>query len=106
MLSHLKSIIIEGNVVADPEAGTEPNGNPTCRFEVKSRRVYKTENDLETEMNYIEVVSYGRLAQMCAETLKKGRGLRVVGRLKDDRARGKIVIVVEHVEYKPEKAKD
>jgi single-strand DNA-binding protein len=45
--------------------------------------------------------------------LKKGRGVRVVGRLKQDRwtnpegqGRSKIQIVAEHMEFKPQKGKD
>jgi len=47
-----------------------------------------------------------RLAEVCAEYLKKGRGVRVVGRLKQDKwtdADGKphsrVHIVAEHVEF-------
>ena len=46
---------------------------------------------------------------MCGEYLKKGRGVRVVGRLKQDRwtdadgkGRSRIFIVAEHVEFKPQ----
>ena len=52
--------------------------------------------------------AWSRLAQACAENLKKGRGVRVVGRLKQDRwtdpegkSRSKVKIVAEHVEFKP-----
>jgi single-strand DNA-binding protein len=45
--------------------------------------------------------------------LKKGRGVRVVGRLKQDRwtnpegqGRSKIQIVAEHMEFKPQLKKD
>jgi single-strand DNA-binding protein len=52
---------------------------------------------------------WSKLAETCAENLKKGRGVRVVGRLKQDRwsdAEGKnhsrIKIIGDHVEFKPE----
>ena len=48
---------------------------------------------------------------MCAEHLSKGRGIRVVGRIKQERweadgpdgyqPRDKVVIVAEHVEFQP-----
>jgi single-strand DNA-binding protein len=45
---------------------------------------------------------------VCKEYLTKGRGVRVVGRLKQDRwqdsdgkTRSKVHIVAEHVEFKP-----
>ena len=52
----------------------------------------------------------GKLATVCAEHLTKGRGIRVVGRIKQERwedpdgdARSKVVIVAEHVEFKPQR---
>jgi single-strand DNA-binding protein len=46
---------------------------------------------------------------VCGEYLKKGRGVRVVGRLKQDRwadadgkAHSRVEIVAEHVEFKPQ----
>ena len=52
--------------------------------------------------------SWNRLAEVCNEYLTKGRGVRIVGRLKQDRwedqegkTRAKVHIVAEHVEFKP-----
>ena len=54
---------------------------------------------------------WNRLAEVCKEYLAKGRGVRVVGRLKQDRwedpegkTRSKVHIVAEHVEFKPRPA--
>jgi single-strand DNA-binding protein len=48
------------------------------------------------------------LAETCGKNLKKGRGVRVVGRLKQDRWKDqggknheRVKIVAEHVEFKP-----
>jgi single-strand DNA-binding protein len=53
------------------------------------------------------------LAEVCGEYLKKGRGVRIVGRLAQDRwtdpegkPRSKVYIVAEHVEFKPQFNKD
>jgi single-strand DNA-binding protein len=57
----------------------------------------------------LRYLNLARLAEVCGEYLKKGRGVRVVGRLKQDRrtssegqARSKVSIVAEHVEFKPQ----
>jgi single-strand DNA-binding protein len=65
-------------------------------------------------VSYFDVTTWARLAEVCGEYLKKGRGVRVVGRLKQDRGtdadgkeHSKIFIVAEHVEFKPpQKGKD
>jgi len=76
---------------------------------VASNRFYKQEEEMQKEVSFFEVSTWTRLAEVCGEYLKKGRGVRVVGRLKQDRwtdADGKphsrIFIVAEHVEFKPQ----
>jgi single-strand DNA-binding protein len=55
------------------------------------------------------VESWSQLAQNCGEVGRKGRGIRVVGRLKQNRwsdavgnNRSKVIIVAEHVEFRPD----
>lgn len=108
MLNNLNSIIVEGNLVRDPVLKTTPNGHQVCSFSVASNRFYRQNDETEKEVSFFDVETWSRLAQTCAETLKKGRGVRVVGRLKQDRwedasgkTQAKIKIVAEHVEFKP-----
>lgn len=107
-MNSLNSILLEGNLVRDPENKTLPTGSQVCSFAVASDRFYKQNDELEKEVSYFDVEAWSRLGQSCAENLKKGRGVRVVGRLKQDRwidtdgkTRSKVKIVAEHVEFKP-----
>lgn len=113
MLSNLNSIIVEGNLVRDPLLKTTPNGHQVCSFSVATNRYYKQNDQTEKEVSFFEVEAWSRLAQSCGEILKKGRGVRVVGRLKQDRwedSQGKtlsrVKIMAEHVEFKPVFKKD
>ena len=63
---------------------------------------------LEKEVSYFDVETWGNLAQSCTQNGSKGRGVRVVGRLKQNRWVGndgknysKVSVVAEHVEFKP-----
>ena len=107
-MNNLNSILIEGNLTRDPDLAYCSNGTPWCRFAVAVNRFYKQGDEKKEEVSFIDVSSYGKTAEACAEYLKKGRGVRVVGRLKQDRwndadgkARAKLYIVAEHVEFKP-----
>ncbi|OHD25143.1 MAG: single-stranded DNA-binding protein [Spirochaetes bacterium GWB1_59_5] len=107
-MNNLNSIIVEGNLVRDPLLKTIPNGHQVCSFAVASNRFYKQNEQTEREVSFFEVETWSKLAQTCGEILKKGRGVRVVGRLKQDRwedatgkTQTKIKIVAEHVEFKP-----
>jgi single-strand DNA-binding protein len=107
-MDNLNSILIEGNLVRDPELSYTPKGTAVCKFAVECKRNFKEGEETVKETSFFEVSTWTRLAEVCAEYLKKGRGVRVVGRLKQDRwtdADGKthdrVFIVAEHVEFKP-----
>lgn len=107
-MNSLNSILLEGNLTHEPESRTLPTGSQVCSFAIASNRFYKQNEVLEKETSYFDVEAWARLGQTCAETLHKGRGVRVVGRLKQDRwtdqsgkPHSKVKVVAEHVEFKP-----
>ena len=108
MLNNLNSILLEGNLCRDPELRYTPAGTPLCTLVVSSVRTYKLDGERTEEVSFIEAVTAGKLATVCAAHLTKGRGVRVVGRIKQERwkdaegnSRSKVVIVAEHVEFQP-----
>ena len=108
-MNNLNSILIEGNLVKDPELSYTAKGTAVCTFSVACNRAFKQDDQLQKEVSFFDVSTWTRLAEVCAEYLKKGRGVRVVGRLKQDKwtdADGKphsrVLIVAEHVEFKPQ----
>jgi len=108
-MNNLNSILIEGNMVRDPQLRTTPKGTSVCSFSLASNRFFKQDSGLEKEVSFFEVETWAKLAEACNNLGKKGRGVRVVGRLKQDRWTGsdgkphsRIAIVAEHVEFRPE----
>jgi len=108
MLNNLNSIIIEGDLIADPILEKKDAGSPKCTFTVASNRYFKGNDQIEKEVSYFLVVAHSKLGQICWETAKKGRRLRIIGRLKqyrwtDDEGKdqSQIKVVAEHVEFKP-----
>ena len=109
-MNNLNSVLIEGNLAREPELRYTPKGTPTCTLVLASNRSYKVEGERTEEVSFIETTTWGKLATVCHEHLKKGRGIRVVGRLKQERwedpdgnARSKVVIIAEQVEFQPER---
>ena len=109
MLSNLNSILLEGRLVADPVSKTTARGSLVTSFSIASERYFKSNDELQSETSFFDVDTWSQLAEKCRDTLKKGRGVRVVGRLKQDRwtdADGKnhsrVKVIAEHVEFKPE----
>ena len=108
-MNNLNSILVEGNLVRDPELAYSTKGTAVCKFSVACNRFFKQDDETQKEVSFFDISCWTRLAEVCSEYLKKGRGVRVVGRLKQDRwtdadgkPRSRIEIVAEHVEFKPQ----
>jgi single-strand DNA-binding protein len=107
-MNNLNSIILEGNLCADPELKHTPAGTCVGNFRLGSNRFYKNgEGDRVDEASFFDIEVWGRLAETCNEYLVKGREVRVVGRLKQDRWQDpdgnnqtRVKIVGEHVEFR------
>ena len=106
-MNSLNSVLIEGDVVHGPVETADNR----CVFEILSAR---DEADainggtVHKEFRFEVEARAFRLARSCLETLKTGRGVRVVGRLEsetytalDGMEHTEVVIVAEHVEFKP-----
>jgi single-strand DNA-binding protein len=115
-MNNLNSILIEGNLVKDPLLRSTTKGTQICSMRIASNRYYKQDNQtpgFEKEVSFFDVESWAKLAEACYSKGHKGRGVRVVGRLKEDRwnsvdgkPQSRITIVAEHVEFRPEFKKD
>jgi single-strand DNA-binding protein len=108
-MNSLNSILLEGNLTRDPQTRETTKGSKVCNFSVASNRYTKGDDGYDKETSYFDVEAWAKLAESCESALKKGRGVRVVGRLKQDRwvdtdgkTKSKVKIVAEHVEFRPD----
>ena len=101
-------------MVRDPDFRTTPKGTPVCRFTIASNRFYKTGSGMEKEAGFFDIETWGEKAESCNEYGRKGKEVRVVGRLKQDswtdndgKKHSKIIIVADQaVEFKPEQKRE
>ena len=107
-LDSLNTIIVEGNVVKEPLVKKTQKGTDVCSFSIMTTRSFKKEEGYEKEISFFDVDAWGKLAISCEKNLHKGRGVRVVGRAKQNRWVGadgkkfaKVNIVAEHIEFRP-----
>ena len=108
-MNNLNSILIEGNLVRDPLFRTTPKGTPLCTFSLACNRYHKQDSGVEQEVSFFDIETWSKLAENCYSLGRKGRGVRVIGRLKQDRwvdtegkTRSRVTIVGEHAEFKPD----
>jgi single-strand DNA-binding protein len=109
ILSNLNSILIEGTLEEDSKFITTPKGASLCTFTIATTRYFRRNGDPEKEVSRFNIETWSKLAQQCENMGHKGRSIRVVGRLKQNRwtdsegrSQSKIVIVAEHIEFRPE----
>ena len=111
-MNQMNQIVIEGNVVRDTQIRETARGTRVCMIPIATNRFYRDmKGSLQKETAFFDVEAWGEnFCKTAVKMAKKGRGLRVVGRLKQDRwknsegkAASKIYIVAEHIDFKPEK---
>ena len=106
-MDNLNSLIIEGNVVRDPVVRETQKGNLVCNFSIGSNRSYRSANGFEHEVSFFDVEAWGKTAEAVRDNCTKGTGVRVVGKIKqnrwegsDGKKRSHVVVVSEYVEFK------
>ena len=106
-MNNLNSLIVEGTV--EKTEIKETNTSKIAIVFLKTVRSYRNADGFTVEEeSTFEVLCYGNMVDYVAKFAKDGRGVRVVGRLKqekwwdgDDIQRSKIVVICEHIEFKP-----
>lgn len=72
-----------GNLTADPEIRTMPNGEQVANFSIALNEKYKAKDgNIVENVEYVRIVLYRRLAEIAAQYLHKGSQVYVEGRLK------------------------
>ena len=84
----LNTVILIGRLVADPQLRYTQNGIAVTSFTLAVNRPYTSQSG-EREADFIDIVTWRKLAETCANHLSKGRLVAVQGRLQvrsyDDR---------------------
>ena len=107
IFSQENTVIVEGNLTRDPELKETPKGTPVCNFCVASNRYYKVDDESKKDVYFFDVEAWSGLAETCKNNLAKGKGVKVVGNLRQDRwtdGEGKnhsrVKIVASHIDYR------
>jgi single-strand DNA-binding protein len=111
-MKNLNFIIVEGNLVRDPEYRVTESGLPMCRFAIANDYSYKKNDEWVKNVNFINIVSWSRTAENCGNYLKKGDPVRVKGRVDqsyiktdDGRSINVMDIIAQSVEFLPRRKK-
>jgi single-strand DNA-binding protein len=78
-------IILVGNLTRDPEMRYTPQGTSVCNFGLAVNRKYKQGEETKEEVTFINIVVFGRQADVCGQYLNKGSAVLIEGRLQERR---------------------
>ncbi|MEX2032728.1 MAG: single-stranded DNA-binding protein [Dehalococcoidia bacterium] len=78
----LNKCMVIGHLGADPEMRYTANGSAVTTFSVASSRTFNdASGERREETEWFRVVTWNRLAEICAQYLTKGRQVYVEGRI-------------------------
>jgi single-strand DNA-binding protein len=79
---YLNKAMIYGNLTRDPELKSLPSGIQVVSFSIATNRVYNDRDGKKQEqVDYHNIVFFGKQAETVAKYLKKGSGVYVEGRM-------------------------
>lgn len=99
-------VILAGNLTKDPELRYAPNGTALASFTIAVNHRYRKGNEFIEEVSFVDVVCFGKQAEVCVEYLSKGRTVLVEGRLRqrkwdgpEGQKRSKIEVIARTVRF-------
>ena len=106
-MASLNKVLLIGNLTRDTELRYIPNGSAVASFTLAMNRVYKLQTgEKKEEVSFVRVVVWGRMAEVCAEYLKKGSPCFVEGRLQsrswdgpDGQKRNTLEVIAMNVQF-------
>jgi single-strand DNA-binding protein len=83
MARGVNKVILLGNLGKDPELSYLPSGQSVAKFSLATSRKYKDKSgELKDETEWHNIVAWGKLGEIAAQYLKKGRQAYVEGRIR------------------------
>ena len=79
----VNKVILVGNLGADPDVRYSSTGSAVVNFRIATSENWTNkEGGKETRTEWHRIVAFGKLAEICAEYLNKGKQVYVEGRLR------------------------
>ncbi len=107
-MASFNRVILLGNLTRDPEVRYTPAGTPVATFGLAVNRRYRQGDEQREETCFVDIVAFGRQAELVGEYLSKGRLTLVEGRLQyrtwegeDGTKRSKHEVVAQNVNFMP-----
>jgi single-strand DNA-binding protein len=78
----VNKVILVGTLGRDPEVRYTANNNAVCNFSVATSESWKKDGEKHEETTWHNVTTFGKLAEICGEYLRKGSVVYIEGKTK------------------------
>lgn len=103
---YLNKVIIIGNITRDPELKSLPSGMKVCNISVATNRVWRDkDNNKQEDVEFHNVVIFGKQAENTATYMSKGNSIMIEGRLqtrsweKDEVKMYRTEIIADNIQF-------
>ena len=102
-MASFNKVMLMGNLTRDPELTDTASGTAMCRFGLAVNRKYKQGDEWKEDVCFVDITTWGSLADNCSKYISKGSPVFVEGRLnfgsweKDGEKRNKLDVVASLV---------
>lgn len=104
MATDFNSVTLIGRLTADPVSKYLPSGSAVVEFSIANNYYVSSKNT--TEVNYFEIVAFGKMAETVSKYLTKGKQVAIMGTLRQERwqdkdtnaSRSKIRIIMQSMQ--------
>ncbi|MCL6583535.1 MAG: single-stranded DNA-binding protein [bacterium] len=111
-MASFNRVILMGNLTKDPELRYTPSGLAVAHLSLAvNRKVSAKEGEKKEEVDFFDVETWDKQAELCSEYLNKGSAVLIEGRLKQDRwedenggKRSKIKIIATTIQFLPKRS--
>lgn len=104
-MANLNKVLLVGNLTKDPEQQFSKSGLAAANMGVAVNRTYMQEGVKKKEVDFFNIVAWGKQAEACCKYLHKGSSVLIEGRLrqesweKNGEKRSAVKIIAERVEF-------
>ena len=103
-MADINNVVLVGRLTGDAELKYTSSGQAVCKFSIAINRRRKNGEQWEDEVNFFEVVLWGRQGEALNQYLLKGKSIGVEGELRQDRweqdgkKRSRVEIVANNIQ--------
>lgn len=105
-MAGLNRVVLVGNLTRDPQLRYTPSGTSVANFGIAVNRRRTRQGEQINEVDFFNVVTWGKLAELCSNYIAKGSPVALEGRLQsrtweteDGQKRTAVEIVAENVQF-------